>query len=63
MASNVRGFGVLPELHPFDDRFFLVTSIHLDPHFIVYAIGIRVEGRCTELFPKYLDEVSLPYKK
>ena len=28
----------------------------MDPHFIIYTIGIGVEGRCTELFPKYLDE-------
>lgn len=46
-------FGTLPELHPFEDQFFLFTHIHLEVQATVFSIGNIIEGRCVELFPKY----------
>lgn len=41
----------------FEARFFLVSPLHPQTHATVCAIGYKVGGRCTNLFPKYWIEV------
>lgn len=53
LESVVRSVWSLPEILPFEERFFQVLPISLKAHAKVCTTGDEMKERCVELFPKY----------